>query len=117
MKKILLIAFGVLLLANCGGGGGGEVGTDNPPDIAGSYSCISGCTGICSFDNNTVASQNGSQIALTSISSTSTGTINNDGVFSIASSSCTCEGQITGATAVVDCTCNGTTCQAVTYQR
>lgn len=106
-----------VLAIGCGGSDGGEdTASDDPPDVAGTYSCSSGCTGTCTFDDELTVIQSGDDIILRSDSfPDSVGTVNNEGEFSTTSDNCECDGQFVSGTAVANCECEGTDCQSVTF--
>lgn len=105
----------MVTLSACGSSSS-TTASDNPPSVAGVYTCDSGCSGTCTFDNSLTVLQNGSNVILRSDSyPDSTGTIDNNGNFTTSSSSCDCSGTIISGTAVAQCTCQGTTCQSVTF--
>lgn len=119
-KTVVIAATTILMslsvIIGCGGGGDSSVPSDNPPNVAGVYSCTNGCTGQCTFDNELTVVQSGANVILRSANfSDASGTINNDGAFSTASDNCTCSGQFVSGTGLAHCTCGTTTCQGVTF--
>lgn len=119
MKHIypgIIAIFAITQLVACGGGGDSSVPSDNPPSVAGTYSCTDGCTGNCTFDNELTVVQAGANVILRSTNfPDASGTINNDGAFSVSSDTCDCSGQIVSGTALAHCSCGTTTCQSVTF--
>lgn len=115
MRKIFPILFLMLFLSGCGSDG---TASDNPPDVAGSYSCLSDCVGSCTYDDELTVVQSGDDVIITSDSfGGASGSINNDGEFSVSSDTCDCDGQFVSGTAIADCTCSGVDCQSVTYDQ
>ena len=76
LTLICLIAFH---LVACGG-----TGNNNPPNVEGAYTCTSGCSGACDFDNQLQVTQEGSKVAFVD----TTGDINDDGEFDPPRVSC-----------------------------
>lgn len=109
-----LVILVLALLVGCGSGGG--VGSDNPPSVAGEYECLAGCSGVCDADPTMTVTQDGDQVAVTDSTGTATGTINNDGEYTVSNSICSCEGQIVDTIGRVSCVCDGIPCQEMTWR-
>lgn len=112
-NKLLIIV--LFFIVGCGGASS-TTSSDNPPDVEGTYRCISGCSGECLFSDIGQVIQSGDQITVR-LTSDVTGSINNDGEFSIANDEASCEGQFIQNTATAECSENGINCQQVTYQK
>lgn len=109
--KLTIIALALLGLAACGG-----ASSDNPPDIAGFWSCNAGCNSICQFPGTVTVQQNGDEILVLSSAGTAEGNINNAGDFDFSTLDMKCEGNIFNGLLVADCSVSGTSCQQVTYR-
>ena len=113
-KNAIAIVALAILFASCGDDDGPS--SSNPPSVAGTYTCISGCFGTCNFDNTLTVTQNGSSIIIRSNSfPDSQGTVFDDGSYQTESSNCSCSGQFILDSATSNCRCGGVTCQTVTY--
>ena len=129
MKKFLLMLplFGILSATFIGGSGGcgGSTASDIPPNVEGTYALTNANPAACSqvFDSEVIVVQDGDNVILqaTHVGFTdASGTINNDGEFSISGSSnsfsASCDGQFVSGVGLSTCTGNGTTCD-ITYTR
>jgi len=107
--------FVMVALVGCGDG----TGSSNPPSVAGSYTCVSGCNGVCTFFDITIT-QNGSTVVYSSAVSNGSGEINDDGEYTvmyedIGGNPGTCQGIIAGGQATADCNSGGVNCQQAAY--
>ena len=123
MKTIALMSLLVItLIAACGGGG---APSDNPPNIAGTWECIGGCSGVCPFDNTITITQDGSDFTVYLSNGIMQGSIDNDGNYDFPGANETCEGNITtvhtgGVAYMVStgiCHIAEYICQTVTYKK
>lgn len=112
MKTVLthLVAVAVMAVLSVGGNMGCGAATDSPPDVAGDYTCISGCGGVCGFAETGSVTQDGSHIIIVDENGTCTGEIDNNGDYT---TDCDCNGSFAGGVVTSDCA----DCPRVTYQR
>lgn len=113
MMKYLFI---LLFVVGCGN----ATKSDNPPSVAGTYQCISGCSGICLYET-TIVTQHKSNVFVDAHSFASCpGSINNNGDFT---SKCKdyfgdkiqCSGTFHDDLFTLDCTLGGIRCQQVLF--
>lgn len=116
--RYLFVAINIMVISlTAWGVGGCGAASDNPPDVEGSYSCISGCDDICTFSDSATVTQTGSSIVVVSDFDTCTGDVNNNGDGSLDCENGSCDVSFAGGTAALDCSAEGTNCQRVTYAR
>lgn len=113
-KNVVVMLF---LLGQLACGSSSENTSVDSPDVAGSYSCTSGCDpDMCLFDHDLTVVQNSGDVTLQSDSYPDMiGTIDSNGEFSVSSDACQCDGQIVSGVANAACICEGVVCQDVSY--
>lgn len=113
--KAIFFFLGLATLLGCGGGG---TQSDNPPDVAGSYS-LSSSDCPTAFAASISVSQKGANVTIDSLSSffqDASGTVNNSGDFSVSNAQTNCTGQFSSEVATATCAVNDMICKA-TYAR
>ena len=117
MKQMKLAALiTVLALSACGGG----VGSDDPPDVTGTYDLTNTeCAG--SFDTTIVVVQDGDEIIIQATNDgfvDVSGNINNDGEIEASNENVSCDGQFVAGVATATCVdnTNENACH-ITYER
>lgn len=107
---------GLFLIAGCGGNGSGVRTFNDPPTIANTYKCISGCNGVCIFDHLIEITQQEETIHVDSPSGTGMGFVDDRGFIEYSDGENFCSGQWGKAGFIsVECETDSTQCQKVRY--
>jgi hypothetical protein len=112
----------VVIVGIMGCGGGGGESSDNPPDVAGTYTQTNAEPAECAtqIDSEVKVVQDGNDVIVQPVHSgfsDLTGTISNDGDFTgTDSEGTTCTGQYVSGVISVNCTNGGNECD-LTYTR
>lgn len=121
MIRIVFILISFTLFA-CGGSDGNKAPSgpnNNPPNVAGFYSCISSCSGICEY-TSVLVTQNGSNLVAALPFGSCSGSINNNGIFNAQceddfGEEGSCNGNFAGELFTVKCKLGATQCQQAAF--
>lgn len=116
MKKYSLLTICSLFLFACSGSD-----SSNPPKVAGTYACVSSCSGTCEYTAIVVTQNKSTVVAVNSFLNCS-GEINDNGGYSatcedVNGNSQSCSGTFAGDLFTAKCTIDGVTCQQAGFAK